>query len=491
MQAPPAIVLNGTDYHLTFHDEFEYLSTWKGYGSQGLWANSFSPHLDDTRWIEANGEGQYYAFADETGLPEVFSIYEDVVSIHAAPVTDAEREASHGQGFVSGLLTTEMTFSFQTGYIEIRADLPDETGFLSAFWMLPADDDWSAEIDILEVVGDASKIHHTNFWVEGTPTRKAIYGPDLADGFHTYGLLWTEGTLTWYVDGHAVRTAAHQIDEEMFLALSLAVDTDWTGAPSAETDFSDPMKIDYVRIYEPTARAEANPAIDPEVFTPPQDIFATAAEDTLVGSGYADTIGGAAGHDKLYGKEGGDVLRGGRGRDNLWGQEDDDVLIGGRGLDSISGGEGDDALFGGRGHDLLLGNVGQDFLQGQKGADRLWGQDGDDTLVGGRGADTLVPGAGTDHIWAGGYGGSPDVLDRDTIVIYRGSSKNFVHDFQPGVDTLDFSAFGAGWSDLSRTIRDDGWATSLNLGAITGDWEDLVFLIDVSATDLSAEDFIL
>lgn len=491
MVAPSTIDLNGASYHLTFHDEFEYLSTWKGYGSHGLWANSFSPHLDDTRWISANGEGQYYAFADETDLPEVFSVEEDILSISASPVAEADRDLTQGQGYVSGLLTTEMTFAFQTGYVEIRADLPDELGFLSAFWLLPADDDWSAEIDIVEAVGATPRAHHTNFWTEGVPDHEAIYGPDLSDGFHTYGLEWTEDTLTWFVDGQEIRTTAHEINEDMFLALSLAVNSDWSGSTSSATDYSDPLQIDYVRIYEPTARAEANPAINPEQISAPTDVFASDIEDTLVGSAWSDSISGGQGDDLLYGKDGDDVLRGGRGKDQIWGHDDDDVLIGGGAMDTMGGGSGNDALFGGRGADLLLADVGDDFLQGQKGGDSLWGQEGNDTLVGGRGPDTLVAGSGTDHIWAGAYGGSPDVLDPDTIIFYRGNDKNFVHDFQPGVDVLDFSKFGTNWDDLSATIRDEGWATSLNLGAITGDWGDLVFLIDVAATDLTQDSFAL
>lgn len=44
---------DGQDYVLTFHDEFDSSSMrfWKGFGQGGVWATSFSPHMDDSRYL--------------------------------------------------------------------------------------------------------------------------------------------------------------------------------------------------------------------------------------------------------------------------------------------------------------------------------------------------------------------------------------------------------------------------------------------------------
>uniref|UniRef100_UPI0031DA33CE calcium-binding protein n=1 Tax=Inquilinus sp. TaxID=1932117 RepID=UPI0031DA33CE len=139
----------------------------------------------------------------------------------------------------------------------------------------------------------------------------------------------------------------------------------------------------------------------------------------LIGSDFADLLGGDAGDNVLYGND---------GADKLWGNDGDDILNGGAGADSLYGGagynaasyvgssagvavnlatgaaEGGDAqgdllyqitdLFGSNFADLLGGDAGDNVLYGNGGADKLWGNGGDDILRGGAGGDTLYGGAG-------------------------------------------------------------------------------------------------
>ena len=130
------ILLEGVEYTLTFQDEFtsNTASTWQGHGSNGRWNTSFSPHLDDSRWIARNGEGQYYVDVDTPDdLPQTLTQSNGVMEISAHELTAAEQVLADGQEYASGLLTTEMTFAVEGGYVEIRADVPDQQGFLSAF----------------------------------------------------------------------------------------------------------------------------------------------------------------------------------------------------------------------------------------------------------------------------------------------------------------------------------------------------------------------
>jgi Ca2+-binding RTX toxin-like protein len=75
--------------------------------------------------------------------------------------------------------------------------------------------------------------------------------------------------------------------------------------------------------------------------------------ESLIGSGAADTISGVGGADTLAGNGGADVVTGGSGTDSL---------AGGLGADSLDGAGNDDTLVGGAGADTLHGNSGADVF---------------------------------------------------------------------------------------------------------------------------------
>ena len=88
-------------------------------------------------------------------------------------------------------------------------------------------------------------------------------------------------------------------------------------------------------------------------------IFGTAAADTIIGTDVADLIFGFAGDDMIFGGEGNDCIIGGDGEDLIFGNAGGDHLVGGEGNDVIKGFSGDDKLSGGAGTDVLDG--GDDF----------------------------------------------------------------------------------------------------------------------------------
>ena len=438
------ISINSEIYVLTFVDEFNDPTTryWQGFGSQGIWATSFSPHQDDTRWLAANNELQYYSDPDDTLLPSPFTIVAGALEISATQLTSADQALADGQAYGSGLLTTEMSFAASSGYIEIRADIPDEQGFWSAFWLLPVDGGWSSEIDIAEVLGSNTDAVHTNVWGNGVPDESVI-PIEVGDGFHTFGLLWTEDTIEWQIDGVTVRTTANTIDDDMFLSIGLAVGG-WDGGPDGTTDFSDGLLIDYVRVYELDSDPNRNEAIPlGGVFFPQELHDGTALGDSLTGSRWDDALHGFDGNDILYGKKGDDWLKGGSGNDELFGNKDDDVLFGGA---------------------------------------------GDDKLIGGKGEDRLIGGAGKDHIWGGNYGGDTEA---DTFVFNTGDGKDFVHKFDTVNDVIDLQSYDITWAEMGAVISDLGWATKLSFGAFSGHWNDMVYLIGVDANELDESHFIL
>jgi Ca2+-binding RTX toxin-like protein len=90
---------------------------------------------------------------------------------------------------------------------------------------------------------------------------------------------------------------------------------------------------------------------------------------------------------------------------------DIEVMIGGLGDDSITGSGAAETIFGGDGDDVINGGGGNDSLNGDAGADSITGGTGTDTLNGGLGADTLVSADGVFDILNGGVDPDTDVAD--------------------------------------------------------------------------------
>ena len=83
-------------------------------------------------------------------------------------------------------------------------------------------------------------------------------------------------------------------------------------------------------------------------------------------------------------------LTGGNGDDNLFGSAADETLTGGNGNDIERAGSGTDSLWGGNGDDKLDAGAGNDTLYGERGSDALIGGIGNDAMTGGQGGDLFI-----------------------------------------------------------------------------------------------------
>jgi hypothetical protein len=127
-----------------------------------------------------------------------------------------------------------------------------------------------------------------------------------------------------------------------------------------------------------------------------------SGKDTLLGNDGADTIFGGSGRDSIRGGNGADFIRGNQNSDSLFGEAGDDTIIGGGGRDSISGGDDNDSLFGNAGSDGINAGAGADIVSGLSGADTILGLTGNDTLNGGSGGDILIGGDDDDDLTGAG-----------------------------------------------------------------------------------------
>lgn len=132
--------------------------------------------------------------------------------------------------YSSGMVTTFGSFDFTYGYVQVVAQLPGGTGTWPALWLLPQSKTWPPEIDIMENWGSANTIqttfHYANAGVDEQAARTVTSGSSLTSGYHTYGLLWEPGSLTWYLDGNVVDTYSGSSvpSQSMYFLANLAID---------------------------------------------------------------------------------------------------------------------------------------------------------------------------------------------------------------------------------------------------------------------------
>lgn len=215
-----------------------------------VWSDEFSSSsLDSTKWraedvtLVKNNELQSYA-------PSAVSIRDGMLVISSTVA------AKDGRPYTSGLIESRGKFARAFGKFEMRAKLPGTKGLWPAFWLLPADESWPPEIDIMEALGhEPKKVHMTNHWGvwpntqhEGTP----FEGPDFTKDFHTFAVEWFPDRMDFFVDG--VKRATHAKDVPkipFYVILNTAVGGDWPGNPDATTVLPQTFEVDYVRVYEP------------------------------------------------------------------------------------------------------------------------------------------------------------------------------------------------------------------------------------------------
>ena len=251
-------------------------SNWDLSGWHLLWGDEFDgPSLDPESWTAeigdgspqnpgwGNAESQYY-----TARPENLSIQRDgslsVLRIRAAG------ERLNGKFYTSARIRTQGKRSFQFGRVEARMKLPRGRGLWPAFWMMGdaiSTAGWPAcgEIDIMEMRGGSDgTILGTLHWKSGEGTHSStipgvarLESGVFADGYHLFGMEWTDTEIGWYLDGTKFASqAVAEPDREafrsgrFFLLLNLAVGGRFLGNQVPPIGFTDAsMLVDWVRWY--------------------------------------------------------------------------------------------------------------------------------------------------------------------------------------------------------------------------------------------------
>ncbi len=228
-----------------------------------VWHDEFDGNkLDSSKWVaedaalEKNNEGEYYT-------PEDVSVHDGFLTLRS------EKRDMGGRHYTSGLVETRGKFARVYGRFEIRAKLPKGQGIWPAHWLMPDDDSWPPEIDIMELIGHyPNRIYMTNHFTsaEGGPTwhGDSFTGSDFSKDFHVFAVEWEPDEIRWYIDGvERFSTKENIPNVPMRIILNTAVGGDWPGYPTKKTVFPQFHDIDYVRVY-----AKINTSIE---FADPKD----------------------------------------------------------------------------------------------------------------------------------------------------------------------------------------------------------------------------
>ncbi|MBD3636992.1 MAG: glycoside hydrolase family 16 protein [Crocinitomicaceae bacterium] len=175
-------------------------------------------------------------------------------------IIEATKEDSN---YYIGQISTIKLALFKYGYFECRVKLNNQVGPSTAFWLqspkfgkiLDDPGQAGAEIDIMEYRRKlrTNEIHHTVHWNGYGPEHeqkgKSPIHKGVDEGFHTFGLIWTDKRYTFYVDGKKSWCTKKAISHiEQYIILSVELNT-WSGDPS-NSKFPDKAVYDYVRVYQ-------------------------------------------------------------------------------------------------------------------------------------------------------------------------------------------------------------------------------------------------
>jgi serralysin len=258
--------LNTSQLKMTFNGEFKSLSLYNAATGQGIWKTNYDsgyqgesgPQAYTSRTLTSNGEQELYVDPSYQGTATTalglnpFSVSNGILTITASKAPSADVAALGGYQYTSGLLTTAKSFSQLYGYFEMKAELPTGQGVWPAFWLLPTDGSWPPELDALESIGGNTvyQTEHTDSTGKPTYISAATTLSNVANTYHTYGVLWTATSIEFFIDHVEVNSIPTPSDMHtpMYMLANLAIGGYWPGdAPTTFT--SAQMKIAYIRAY--------------------------------------------------------------------------------------------------------------------------------------------------------------------------------------------------------------------------------------------------
>ena len=236
-------------YHLTFHDEFTSLHIADQDGERAFWyTQTIQCCMFDTSFPTTP---THMAGISAPAGQNPYSLEVDGLHI---------RLQKTDKGWYSGVLASVdkqgSGFAQQYGYFEMKAKFPAASGAWPAFWLLNAaalrQHAPAGEIDVVESFMFAPKYINTTLHDWTPPSKTLIHKlsrvRDLSNGFHTFGLLWTETTMTFSCDGkdlYSMATPA-MMKQPYYPIIDLGLGGGW---PTDKMPRHADLVVRYLRVY--------------------------------------------------------------------------------------------------------------------------------------------------------------------------------------------------------------------------------------------------
>lgn len=235
-------------------------------GKTLVWQDEFEgTSLNTANWKFETGTGN-----NGWGNNELQFYRQENTQVNAGHlIITAKKENFQGSQFTSSRIITSGLKSFKYGRIDIRAALPKGQGMWPALWMLGSNFQtvgWPAcgEIDIMEMIGGGGRektVHGTVHWDNNGShasfsNSRSLTSGTLADEFHVYSIVWTNSSISWYLDNvqyHSIDTtpaALSEFQQEFFFIFNIAVGGNWPGSPDGTTVFPQHLFVDYIRVFQ-------------------------------------------------------------------------------------------------------------------------------------------------------------------------------------------------------------------------------------------------
>ena len=248
----------------TFSSQFASFDGRSDKSHGDIWQTHFSysdVNALGSRTLTSNKELQIYVDPSFKGTSDKalglnpFRVSDGVLEITADRTPENVRQFIWDYSYISGMITTEHSFSQRYGLFEIRAKIPNGRGLWPGFWLLPTDRSWPPEIDVFEILGnDTTKLNtswHSKETGKQTKDTQMTRIPDASADFHNYSVDWRRDEIKWYFDDVEVwrQPTPADMDKPMFMLATLGVGGVWPGNPVATTHFPAIFAIDWIRAF--------------------------------------------------------------------------------------------------------------------------------------------------------------------------------------------------------------------------------------------------
>jgi len=179
-------------------------------------------------------------------------------------LTTTRDSSEKGTRYAGGALESRKSFQQTFGYFECRAKLQQTSGegYHCSFWLQSdSTGDTSdagrngTEIDLIEKFKKHGMIQHALHWDGYGPEHAhcnfTFPWPNINEGFHIYGLLWTPSEYIFFIDGvETWRTKAGGVSQvPAFMRVTTEFSEGWNGEIAKAKNLPDSFIVDYVKAY--------------------------------------------------------------------------------------------------------------------------------------------------------------------------------------------------------------------------------------------------